>query len=60
MVQFVVGKVHCFVGEGTVASKEIMERQKTLLPPEIAQEKIKLLAKWLGNRSLSQFFQLIK
>jgi len=46
--------------KGQLPPKEVMERQRTLLPPELAQEKLELLAEGFGDWSRSQYFQLIK
>lgn len=44
----------------SVPPKEIIEREKSLLPPEIAQEKRELLAEGFGTWSRSQYYHFIK
>lgn len=43
-----------------VPPKEIMEKQRSLLPPELAQEKRELLAEGFGHWSRSQYFHFVK
>ena len=43
-----------------VPPKEIVEREKSLLPPELAQEKRELLAEGFGNWSKSQYYHFVK
>ena len=45
---------------GKVPSREIMERERSLLPPELAQEKRELLAEGFGNWSRSKYFHFVK
>lgn len=45
---------------GAVPPKEILEREKSLLPPEMAQEKRELIAEGFGNWSRSQYYHFIK
>lgn len=45
---------------GTVPSKEILDREKSLLPPEMAHEKRELIAEGFGNWSRSQYYHFIK
>ena len=43
-----------------VPPREILEREKSLLPPELAQEKRELLAEGHGDWSRSQYYHFIK
>lgn len=43
-----------------VPPKEVMEKQRSLLPPELAQEKRELLAEGFGHWSRSQYFHFVK
>lgn len=40
--------------------REVMERQRSLLPSELAQEKLELLAEGFGSWSRSQYFHFVK
>lgn len=43
-----------------VPSREIMEKHRSLLPPEMAQEKRELLAEGFGHWSRSQYYHFVK
>jgi SLIDE len=43
-----------------VPPREVLERQRSLLPPELAQEKRELLAEGFGNWSRSQYYHFVK
>ena len=45
---------------GQVPPREVMEKQQSLLPPELAQEKRELLSEGFGNWSRSQYYNFIK
>lgn len=45
---------------GQVPPREIMERERSLLPPEMAQEKRELMAEGFGDWSRSQYYHFIK
>merc|ERR1719491_2195182 len=45
---------------GQMPSQEFMEENKTLLPPELAQEKLDLLNEGFGHWTRSQYFQFVK
>ena len=45
---------------GKVPSRDIIERERSLLPPELAQEKRELLAEGFGNWSRSKYFHFVK
>ena len=40
--------------------KEVMENKRSLLPPELAQEKLELLAEGFGDWSRSQYYHFVK
>jgi hypothetical protein len=46
--------------KGQLPPREVMDRQRTLLPPELAQEKLELIAEGFGTWSRSQYFHFIK
>jgi hypothetical protein len=43
-----------------VPLREILEQERSLLPPELAQEKRELLAEGFGHWSRSQYYQFVK
>lgn len=43
-----------------VPPREVMERQRTLLPGELGQEKLELLAEGFGDWSRSQYYHFVK
>lgn len=45
---------------GQLPPRQYVDAQRTLLPPELAQEKIELLDEGFGTWSRSQFFQFVK
>lgn len=45
---------------GQLPPREVVERQRTLLPPELAQEKLELLDEGFGNWTRSQYFHFVK
>lgn len=45
---------------GQLPPRDIMEQNRTLLPPELAQEKLELLAEGFGNWSRSQYYHFVK
>ena len=45
---------------GQLPAREVIEKSKTLLPPELAAEKIELLEEGFGHWTRSQYFQFIK
>lgn len=46
--------------KGQLPPKEVMDRQRTLLPPELAQEKLELIEEGFGQWSRSQYYHFIK
>jgi hypothetical protein len=45
---------------GQVPPREVMERQRTLLPAELGQEKLELLDEGFGNWSRSKYYHFVK
>lgn len=45
---------------GQLPPREIVERQRSLLPPELAQEKLELLAEGFGEWTRSQYYHFVK
>jgi hypothetical protein len=45
---------------GQLPPKDVIEREGSLLPPELAQEKRELLAEGFGNWGRSQYFNFVK
>jgi SWI/SNF-related matrix-associated actin-dependent regulator of chromatin subfamily A member 5 len=45
---------------GQLPPREVMERQRTLLPSELGQEKLELLAEGFGHWSRSQYYHFVK
>jgi len=45
---------------GQLPRREVLERQRTLLPPELAQEKLELLDEGFGDWTRSQYFHFVK
>ena len=45
---------------GQLPSREYINKSRTLLPPELAQEKLELLDEGFGNWTRSEYFQFIK
>jgi SWI/SNF-related matrix-associated actin-dependent regulator of chromatin subfamily A member 5 len=45
---------------GQVPPREVMEKHRSLLPPELAQEKRELLSEGFGSWSRSQYYNFIK
>jgi SWI/SNF-related matrix-associated actin-dependent regulator of chromatin subfamily A member 5 len=45
---------------GQVPPREVMEKNRSLLPPEMAQEKRELLSEGFGNWSRSQYYNFVK
>jgi SLIDE len=45
---------------GQLPPRDVMERQRTLLPAELGQEKLELLAEGFGHWSRSQYFHFVK
>lgn len=45
---------------GQLPPRDVMERQRTLLPSELAQEKLELLEEGFGDWSRSQYFHFVK
>lgn len=46
--------------KGQLPPKDVMESRKTLLPPDLAREKLELIGEGFGNWSRSQYFHFIK
>ena len=46
--------------KGQLPPREVIEQQRSLLPPEMAQEKRELIAEGFGTWSRSQYFHFIK
>lgn len=45
---------------GELPPKDVMERKRSLLPPELAHEKLELLAEGFGDWSRSQYYHFVK
>lgn len=45
---------------GQLPSREYMEKTKTILPPELAEEKLELLAEGFGDWTKSMYFHFVK
>ena len=45
---------------GELPPREVIERQRTVLPAELAQEKLELLAEGFGEWSRSQYYHFVK
>jgi len=46
--------------QGKLPPRDVLQRQKSLLPPEMAQEKLDLIAEGFGDWSRSQYYHFIK